>query len=344
MKKAICLVTAVCLLVLSCYTGAVNADTTPQKTKLLLSEMSKQDLYLYLLENGVHFPTDSLPRENSEDMTSIFRYVRALEEDPQTPNGFNYREAALQFEEIRTAVIRYYGWENRNLDLLRGLRYTLIYSTVLDDTENPQQNCYGYALNLADEWLLPGQLSNGSYDYTAGVDAMAIQVKNDLKTGLSYNCVRILTTIPGSTSGWVATIAARKEINTDPYSFHDCHFARWLGFGWGHKVADTAILKFINAPSNNVAWTNERYSNGVAYAPTVSYNSTLRFIQYKASHSSTYSEYTGENYHAGSYHYWRLANKCSACDEILSYTWQKIPCAGPPCFPPFDDGARGRTR
>ena len=58
-------------------------------------------------------------------------------------NGFNYHEAALQFEEIRSAVIRYYGWEERDLDPIQGSRYTLVYSIVWGDTCLTQQNCYG---------------------------------------------------------------------------------------------------------------------------------------------------------------------------------------------------------
>jgi hypothetical protein len=122
MKKAVFLVATVCMLFLCCYTRDAIADPVPQKNKPLLSEMSKQELYLFLLDNGVHFPVDGIPRENSDDMSSIYAYVRTIEGNPTAPNSFNYHEAALQFEEIRTAVIRYYGWDESRLDLIQGSR------------------------------------------------------------------------------------------------------------------------------------------------------------------------------------------------------------------------------
>ncbi len=332
MKKAVFLVATVCMLFLCCYTRDAIADPVPQKNKPLLSEMSKQELYLFLLDNGVHFPVDGIPRENSDDMSSIYAYVRTIEGNPTAPNSFNYHEAALQFEEIRTAVIRYYGWDESRLDLIQGSRYTLVYSTLLDDTENFLQNCYGYVLSIPDESPWPGYFSNGNYDHTAGIASMAAQVKNDLKIGFGYNCVKISTLNPGNTYA----MAMRKQ-TTDNYGFNDFHFSAWMGNGWNHKPGETAVLKFINAPANNIPWTDECYYDGAAHAPTLTYDSDLRFIQNRLSHSNTYTEYTGANYHSGSYHYWQLAHKCSFCDDVLSYSWQKIPCSGPPCYPPFDD-------
>ena len=333
MKRIVTLIVAVCLLCLSCYSGAVMAEQKTNEDKPLLSSLSKEELYIFLLENGVHFPTDKMPREDSEDMTVIFSYVRALEENPFIPSGLNYYEAALQFEEIRAAVISYYGWENRQLEFGSGSRYSLQYSTVYDDTENLNQNCYGYVLNKPDDETSPGDYSNGAYNHMAGIDSAAILVKNDLKSSeFNYSCVRILTYNPGYSYG---LIAIRKDTTMDYQSFNDFHVARWMGTGWNHKPGTTAVLRFINSPTNSELWYNECYQYGTAYDWTVSYDSNLRFIQFKMYHGTASVQYTGEHYHSGSYHYYRIANVCSDCGTILSYEWQMVPCSGPPCILPF---------
>lgn len=51
-------------------------------------------------------------------------------------------------------------------------------------------------------------------------------IKDDLTGDLGYNCVKVQSNRPTSTSRWTNVIAVRKDTTGDFYGFNDYHFAK----------------------------------------------------------------------------------------------------------------------
>ncbi|MBQ7341373.1 MAG: hypothetical protein IJW41_04325 [Oscillospiraceae bacterium] len=215
----------------------------------------------------------------------------------------------------------------------RAVAYTLQYSTKYDwdASTMPKYNCYAYVLGKTDKFYDPGDFSGGSYNDEENVGELAALIEADLKEGLNKDCVKILTTLPSSTSGW-SVIAARKDTTHDSITGdNDFHVAMKDGSSWYHKPGGTAILKFNSAPSNSVAWTNEWYDSQGYHDGFVEYESELRFILYKSEHGSTTYKYTGQNYHSGTRHYYQYGDLCADCGKYTYTEWISSACSGPPC-------------
>lgn len=219
--------------------------------------------------------------------------------------------------------------------------YTLQYSTLVSwDYEIMKgYNCYAYVLGRI-AFPKPGKFSTGTnetYDGSATVWQVAELVKEDLYA-LGYECVVIQSERPESTNYGQTAIALRMETTyTDPPA-NDFHFAVLKNDGWYHKPGGTAILKFNEAPSNDVTWTNERYDNDGYHEPYVIYDSEIVYILFSETHG--YVEgYTGNNYHSGSSHYYEMHyGNCRNCGEKHDETkWISTSCFGPPCLLPFSD-------
>ena len=57
------------------------------------------------------------------------------------------------------------------------------------------------------------------------------------------------------------------------------------------------------------------------------------YVTYYRYHHYT-NQYTGNNYHSGSRHYFQYADTCTICGHRKNYTWISQYCGGPPCVTP----------
>ncbi len=212
---------------------------------------------------------------------------------------------------------------------------SLLYSTVYswDSTTMTRYNCYAYVLGLTDKFYIPGDF-NGNYKYSpyANVYILAEVIKADLKEGFGYKCVKTHSDCPASFGIWSHVIAMRRETIYDYRS--DFHVAKLTSEGWLHKPGAFAVLKFNDAPSDDILWTNERF-DGEYNPPSVTYESPVLFMSYKTNHGvlSPYT-WTEQHYHSGTSHFYLYANICADCGGRENATWVELPCTGPTCnFP-----------
>lgn len=221
------------------------------------------------------------------------------------------------------------------------LSYTLQHSTLhaWDPSTMPNYNCYAFAIGRTDDAYQPGDFSgddNCYYNHLGKIDDLAKVIDADLNGSLGYACVRIQVNRPDSFGIWENVIAIRKDETLDYVRpdnnerWNDYHVAKLTSEGWFHKPGGTAVLKFNQAPSNNVNWTNERYAYGIYYEPIVTYESEIRYLLYKTAHgSASITKWTEEHYHLGSSHFYLYEIGCSDCYESFgSTTWVERPCNG----------------
>lgn len=306
--------------------GAHTAVAAENEGTVLLSSLNDEQCRTFLLEQGL-----SIPEELSDiDLPELFAY---LEEDPNMVFSFGWTTLADFVESVRVVVKSYYG--NTAVPTTRAAAYTLQYSTLYSWNVNTMEayNCYAYAIGRTTA-CQPGQFSNQTYDDSASIASVASMVKDDLNGDLGYDCVKIQSNRPTSTSGWENAIAVRKDTTYDVLNMNDYHFAKLSSSSWYHKPGKTAILKFNSAPSNSVDWTNEAY-NGTYHEPTVTYDSDLRYLLYKSNHGDTTYTWTGEHYHSGTSHYYLYAYVCDDCGDYVSTVWTSLQCSGPPCATPW---------
>lgn len=211
-----------------------------------------------------------------------------------------------------------------------------LYSTVYswDPATMPRYNCYAYVLGLTDKFYIPGDFNdNYKYNLNANVYNLAEVIKADLKDGFGYKCIKTHSNCPASLGIWSHVMAMRRETIYDFRS--DFHVAKLTSEGWLHKPGSFAILKFNDAPSNDILWTNERF-DGEYNSPNVTYDSPVLFMSYKANHGvlSQYT-WTEKHYHSGTSHFYLYANICADCDGYENATWVESPCTGPTCNLPW---------
>lgn len=321
--KTFALLLVICIVSFSAnYTVFAQENVKTNEDKVLLSSLEQEQCIMFLSDMGVTIP---------EELTgiNIKKLVFDFEVEPNLRYVVNHTVAADFFEDVRSLVNSYYGRiANQEAKIAR---YSLQYSTLYswNPTTMPNYNCYAYAIgrNLACD---PGDFSGQFYDHTANIWSVADIVKDDLQGQLGYDCVKMQGTRPTSTSGWSNVIDVRKDTTGDYYGINDYHFSKLLSSNWYHKPGPTAILKFINPPSNSVAWTNEAY-NGIYHAPSIWYESSNVYLLYKPNHGYVSYMWTGNHYHSGTRHYYEYGYKCQDCDEFTSTTWTSVSCPGPPC-------------
>lgn len=173
--------------------------------------------------------------------------------------------------------------------------------------------------------------ANNSY-YVASL------VKDDLQKILRYYCVKIDSNLPtySANSPWTGIMAVRIDLDDIAISGFDYHFAKLTANGWLHKPGAGGILKFNEAPDDDVAWIAEYYNVETQEYGNLGYDyeSDIEYIYYKQNHNASI-EYTGNNYHSGSKHYaeYRITGSCSACGARGTY-WTYYNCSGNPCITP----------
>ena len=306
----------------------------------LLSEMPDEQMMAELEKMGLEIP-ESFLNDKPEELPALIRFfVEELEKDPRFEAGFSLRETTILFQRIKIAALRYYGWPR---DVVKEAekeleRYGLTDSTYYSYGDG-SKNCYGYAIN-ENVFKDPGYYAYGGASISNSqlasmtVYQLAERAKADLQTtgstGLNQQCVIITSARPSYQTG-ITAICVRKG-KWDTANYYDYHFMRvFPGSVWRHKPSNTCILTYNSLPGNSVNWTNERATDSTHFlSPNITYSGTIYYLTFKGSHNFVNS-YTGENYHSGSKHYYQYADTCSRCGYTTNYTWQSIPCSGPPC-------------
>ena len=258
-----------------------------------------------------------------------------LEGNPDRPVSVGLRSLNSFIEDVRDVVKTYYGSQGAVFSS-RAVTYTLQYSSLYswDSATMYNYNCYAYALGLTNGIYEPGDFSGQTYSDASSIATVAEQIKDDLNLGFGYNCVKVQSNRPTSNVGWANVIAVRKDTTYDFMGRNDFHVAKLTYAGWLHKTGRFAVLKFNSAPTNSIIWTNEGY-DGTYFEPTVTYDSEIRYLLYKANHGNTTYTWTGEHYHSGSTHYYLYAYVCNDCGNTVSHVWATTDCDGPPCTTPW---------
>lgn len=328
MKKMFLILLVVAVSFAFAASGTASKETRHTEMPEKLSSLDDDELLCFLTANGV---TVEKGGKTYPELARLF--AQELEEDIFATCKLNSAFANRMFVGIRNIMLADGDYTCNSVK--RGFsapRYTLLYSQIYswNSSTMPSYNCYAYALGRTDDFYEPGDFCGGEYNDAASIQNVATVVKEDLKA-LGHVCVKIRTTKPSSLGSWSKLIAVRKDTTYDFGGINDFHFARYISSTWRHKPGGTAVLTFINAPSNSNTWTNENY-DGTSHQGSVTYDSNLRFLLYKNSHGSTTYEYTGQNYHAGNYHYFVYGYKCEDCGDYASTVTIRRACSGNPCI------------
>ena len=331
-----CVLTMAAVLIICCmFAVPIFADYQE-----LLSEMPDEQLMAEMKLLGVECPETILDNHPEERVDLIRFFVKEIEKDPCFEAGANRRDVTMLFQMVKVAVLIYYGWPESSITKVEtelernGLTDSTYYSYG-----DGSKNCYGYAIDR-NVYVSPGYYAYGVENIPDSqlsgmtVYQLAERAKADLQTtdskGLNQQCVIITNARPSYQNG-ITAICVRKG-KWDTANLYDFHFMRVFPSSvWRHKPANTCVLTYNSLPSNNVNWTNERAKDSTHFlSPFITYSGTIYYLTFKGSHNFINS-YTGENYHSGSKHYYRFADTCSRCGYTTNYTWQSIPCSGPPC-------------
>ena len=327
MKKFMSTILILCVLSLASVTFAA---TYSKPAKVMLSSLSEEACVKYLASMGV-----TVPEAIAE--VDVLGMVADIEADPTFDRSMTigYTVLADFMRDVRTVVLRYYGWDEGHAlgspYVTNSTKYSLKNSTFIEwASDMANYNCYAYVLGRTSH-AIPGDFSSGEYDDDADISVLANLVKADLQDELGYSCVKVQTARPTSSTGWQNAIAVRKDTTKDVNNVNDFHFAMLTPTGWRHKPSFTAVLQFKGIAELNDDWTNECYIDGVAVKPSVTYESDMYFLLYKASHRAVGTPiWIGNHYHSGNQHYYQVRHTCADCGGPV-YSWEVYACDGPPC-------------
>lgn len=330
LKKIFVLVCCLCFFMV--LGGNLNAQaemfTELKEVDKKLSDLTEEECRLFLSESKIEIPSFLSKSINVKEL------IRTIENNPSIVFTVNHTVVYNFLENVKSIVNKYHGIKSSAI--IGNSKSPLVYSNLYswDPNTMPYYNCYAYALGRTSA-CDPGDFSSYNYGSNHSIDKVANGVKSDLTTGLGYRCVKIQTTRPNSSTGWNRVIAVRKDLSGDLNGFNDYHFARMFSSVWRHKPGLSAVLTFKSAPNNSTIWTNEAYASGIYYSPTITYESNIRYILYKANHGSTTYVWTGTHYHSGDKHFYLYAYQCNDCGAYVSTVWTSLPCNGSPCITPW---------
>lgn len=337
MKRMLCFLFALCMLVSAIPSASVKAIG---EEKQVLSSLDNESCYEMLTANGFVFPEELCQSKKEEIVLNggLRKAVSYLEEDLNYGSTVSHPIRYAIYESLREAVINYYGYDTNTVqNVARSMLYTLQDSDVAVSWNSNMKNynCYAYALGRTDAFYEPGEFVEEGYDDDDGVSVLADLTKQDLQV-LGYNCVKTQSYRPTSYGSWSNIMALRRETENEFNNLFDFHFAKLSAsdLTWLHKPGSTGILRFKNAPSNSVEWSNESYNGVEMVAPNTWYDSNIVYILYKTNHGGTTRVWTGEHYHSGTQHYYLYANVCSDCGDYKMTYWVSEDCSGPPCSVP----------
>lgn len=326
-KRFLAMICCICI-AFCCGTSTSAASPIEITQKTRLSSLTKEECTQFLEDMGVTIP---------DEVDEEFDYQRIIVELEKNPDKmyFMSKPATIDFiENIRVAVKEYL-----NQPMLAGYYtstgYVLQQSTLWrENLSMLDYNCYAYALGRTDGRYAPGGFCGESCQNADSAYFYASLVKDDLQKTLGYNCVKIDSNLPtySASSPWTAIIAVRGDFDEIATSGRDFHFAKLTANGWLHKPGAGGILKFNEAPDDDVSWIAEYYNVETRDCGRLGYDyeSEIQYIYYKPNHTETY---TGNNYHSGSRHYCQYRYTCG-CSENGKTVWKSYACSGNPCITP----------
>ena len=239
----------------------VNAKASSQT--LPVSTMSEEECLSFIKEKGIN-----IPKDYQDDGELIKKLIIDAQTLPEGCYPYNNTELVKLAKDIRRVVNQTEG--------VRASSYQLQDSTVWGSWSDSylDYNCYGFAINRTSDFVNPGYYSNQSFSRSLSIDDMASLVIDDLdKLGYwSYSTNRKPT--ESSLATYERAICIRKGSK-------DYHFMKLMGSTWRHKPGNTAILSYnYSNPDIKASWSNELSFRGVAYAPTIWYDSSVKYIIY----------------------------------------------------------------
>ena len=313
--------------------GSENAETNLKKR---LSEMTDDELRTFLSE---YVPIYKQDEKNQETLFRFFKgKIDWFDSAAPIPLTYGYTLYWTWTEEIQKGIKLYYGETPRDEQI--AVRYVPTQNVFVEvPSYMGTCNCYGYAIGLH------ALMNPGFSDDLIVLDIVhdsvlqiAKYVEKDLKCSFfNKQCVKLTTVCPSSTilSAGKEAICVRKGYSSYDNTY-DYHFMKLTSSGWLHKPGDSAILRHTVPHSASTNWLAEYTYNGTTWGkdPTV-YSGSIVYIIYKANHNYSL-QYTGVNYHSGTYHYYERAYICSDCGNQYGAYYIKVPCSGPPHQGPRD--------
>lgn len=335
MKKLVLILLVACLLLGTTASYATEVITTAPS----LSNMSEEDCLTFLLDQGLSIPNEL------KDYDKLAWFVKevatTVESDPNHIFFYNYSVTLNFANSIKEIVNAYYN----NISILAfspsatARSYTLVHSEPVGEWDEvfTEYNCYAYALfynsspleNSAYFAPSPGYFSDyEGFNILDPIINWITPTYNDLKAE-GYQCVHSTTDYNEA----MALSDTHNIICLRKGDHPDFHFMRWDTTSWYHKPGNTHILRYLYYRPDLYEWTNEVSFRGVDYPGTFgkSYSGTVYYFAFKSAHNYVYDGRTGNEYHAGSKHFFENQYTCSDCGET-TYIWTFVACSGPPCL------------
>lgn len=290
----------VILIVLSAITISAFAltDETYSLTKDDLLNMDKGELLTTMEDNGLWLPSDFVEHRTELAEPFVYKYVHMLLEGKTGFDNvsFEYEQSNIAFKNLINVLLRMgFSFETRMTSVYSvapmSTKYSLKNSTAIGTWSESytKYNCYAYAIGKT-SWIRIGEPSGkkDQFSITMPISQIADFVIADLdKMGyLAYKTTTKPTSLPDV---HFKVICVRKGAD-------DYHFMKQNGSNvsyWTHKPSVSQPLKWNYASPAAAIWTNERVQHGIAFEPTVRYDSTIYYILYKkkGSHGLQSTEY-----------------------------------------------------
>lgn len=266
------------LLLIGTSTTIAYAEETQLLTRDEILAMNKSELLSTLKDNGLLLPEDYATHSDLAE-TFVFKYTPLIIEGTVDPTAqmFNYDQSNELLHNLGT-VLTDLGLSTNSMRSIRST-YTLKNNTAIGSWSDSYRyyNCYAYSLGKT-SGLQPGTNSGEYFSLTMSISDMADVVLADLATEgyWGYTTTTKPTSLPDE---YFRIIAMRKDTSNEDY-----HFMRPYNgslTSWSHKPGGTQPLKWNYTSPGYTTWSNEHVFEGVAYEPTVTYESTVYYILYK---------------------------------------------------------------
>lgn len=321
MKKIVVLILLAAIVCMPCAAVAQASQT---------SEFER-----FLTEHNLTIPEVFAYESGAEDF--YYWVMDILRENPYHIFAFGHYDYQIFSEQIQQAYLEENGLISEfSTYSIIDQRSRLIDSTYYAEGRTTY-NCYSYAINQTDQWLIVGAPSGKKFDNTTSLEESTEMVCKDLST-FGYECVltgtdiSIVDTIKSYQNAIALRLAVIGGMNAD---FHFMKLDNKDENIWRHKPSSTSILTYNYIPMSEKKWSNERVMKELTgyyyYDATLTYNSKIVYILYAKSHIYT-TTYTGNNHHGRgtdqNKHFYEYTKTCNSCGYSYTY-WRAEPCKGP---------------
>ena len=332
MKRVIALL----LLFVIMFTASASYATEDTGAPETLSEMSQEECLAFIVSQGVAIPKEL------ENYSQLGKFVKSVitevEHNPACVFSLNYSITLDFANRIKDVVNAWYGntviQATPTQTRTNGLQYSAPIGTWNDVYY--LYNCYAYALDAVNipngnYPTYPGYYDEeNTFDIEGTIESWADATHRDLHYQ-GYQCVIETTSYVEAMElkNTHSIICLRR--GTSPYGFPpDYHYMKYIGSNWCHKPGGSQPLRFLPTYPSEIDWINEGIQDGVYQFVTHIYTGTIYYFAFTSSHNYVYDGRTGNEYHAGSKHFFENQYTC-ACGET-TYIWTFVACSGPPCL------------